>query len=293
MCWTAGRNRLSLLDVLNLPMSPFFTELKAAREAKGISLAEISDVTLINVKMLESLESGKLEGVPQAYVRAFLREYATVVGIDKDEILRKYEAWQQGKTVPPGATQAGPAIPTTIQPEKKVRSTTEEASRITPKLVKVGIAVAVLVVVDVMFWSVLKKEPAPTVRETPFSEVVKERERRAGLNEATTDANPRVKRSATIASARKDTMTLVATTSDSVWMEIVIDNDVITEHLLRPKTSFSWRARQEFYLSAIGNPTAIHFTLDGKPIAIPIRPGYVTRNVRITRDSIQVQGING
>lgn len=272
-------------------MSPFFTELKAAREARGISLAEISDVTLINVKMLESLESGKLEGVPQAYVRAFLREYAAVVGIDKDEVLRKYEAWHQGKTLPSGATQAGPAIPPTIQPEEKVRSTPEGVSRITPVLVKVGIAVAALVVVDVMFWSVLKKEPAPAVRETPFSEVVKERERRAGLSDATPDAKPRVKRSAT--TARQDTMTLVATTSDSVWMEIVIDNDVITEHLLRPKTSFAWRAKQEFYLSAIGNPTAIHFTLDGKPITIPVRPGYVTRNVRITRDSIQVQGING
>ena len=84
-------------------------------------------------------------------------------------------------------------------------------------------------------------------------------------------------------------MTLVATTTDSVWMEIVMDDEIITDHYLEPNTTFKWRAKNEFWISAIGNPTGLRLALNGKPIAIPYRKGYVTRDLRINRDSLRTR----
>ena len=54
-------------------MKTFFAELRKAREGKKMSLADISDATLINAKYLEAIEQGNTSILPQAYVRAFIR----------------------------------------------------------------------------------------------------------------------------------------------------------------------------------------------------------------------------
>ena len=67
-------------------MDTLFQELKKAREAKGIPLAQISDITRITEEYLEAIENGNVKILPQAYVRAFIREYADVVGLSPDEV---------------------------------------------------------------------------------------------------------------------------------------------------------------------------------------------------------------
>src|SRR5512147_258076 len=73
-------------------MEELIKELKAAREAKGIPLAQIADITRIAEEYLQAIERGELDVLPQVYVRAFLREYADVVGLSPDEVMRKYDA---------------------------------------------------------------------------------------------------------------------------------------------------------------------------------------------------------
>jgi cytoskeletal protein RodZ len=84
-------------------VNPFFQQLKQAREAKGISLAQISDITRIAENYLDAIEEGNISILPQAYVRAFIREYASVVGLDPDKTMRLYD------DVAPGTSPA-PAV---------------------------------------------------------------------------------------------------------------------------------------------------------------------------------------
>jgi len=272
-------------------MDSFFSELKSAREAKGISLEEISDATLINLKILEALERGDVSVAPQAYIRAFIREYAQVVGLDDTETMKKYNAWLKSKET--AATEEQPK-PIEVQATKKKESPRDKFQRLVPAFVKMGLAIVVLVLVDIVLWSVLEKEPTPPVKETPFREVVKESEERAGSTEtqtgqATTIDSPKTKRPATAIPSivlDKDSLTLVATTTDSVWLQIVVDDDRLTEHYLLPKTTFMWRAKNEFWISAIGNPDAITLTLNNKPVTVPVRRGFVTRDLRLNRESL-------
>ncbi|MEK7251419.1 MAG: RodZ domain-containing protein [Bacteroidota bacterium] len=285
-------------------MDSFFSELKSAREAKGISLGEISDATLINLKMLEALERGEVSVVPQAYIRAFIREYAHVVGLDDNETMKKYNAWLKSKEVAATELQPKPK-PVEVQAAKKKETRRDKFQRLVPTFFKIGLAIVVLVLVDIVLWSVLEKEPTQPVKETPFREVVKENEDRAGSTEtqakrdilapstqtgqATTIDSPKTKRPATAIPSivlDKDSLTLVATTTDSVWLQIVVDDDRLTEHYLLPKTTFIWKAKNEFWISAIGNPGAITLTLNNKPVTVPVRRGFVTRDLRLTRESL-------
>ncbi|HDY88292.1 MAG TPA: hypothetical protein ENH82_09310 [bacterium] len=65
-------------------MKPLYEELKQIRQNKGISLEEISTKTKIRLDFLEKIEEGDFSVTPMPYIRAFLREYAEIVGIDPD-----------------------------------------------------------------------------------------------------------------------------------------------------------------------------------------------------------------
>jgi hypothetical protein len=67
--------------------------LRAGRCQKGLSLDEVARKTKIQARILEQLESGKLEGLPaDVFVRGFIRSMAKCVGLDEDEALRRYGA---------------------------------------------------------------------------------------------------------------------------------------------------------------------------------------------------------
>lgn len=72
-------------------MKPLHMELKDIRTEKGISLDDISRETKIRVPFLEKIEEGDFAAVPEPFMRAFLREYAEVIGLNPDRVIAKYE----------------------------------------------------------------------------------------------------------------------------------------------------------------------------------------------------------
>ena len=62
-------------------------QLRAAREAKGVELAQIAAETRIPIRHLESIEAGRFDAMPsRTYAVGFSRTYAGVVGLDGHEI---------------------------------------------------------------------------------------------------------------------------------------------------------------------------------------------------------------
>ena len=58
-----------------------------------MSLEAVAKVTKIQPRILERLETGKLDGLPaEVFVRGFVRSVARCVGLDEDEALRRYAA---------------------------------------------------------------------------------------------------------------------------------------------------------------------------------------------------------
>jgi cytoskeletal protein RodZ len=67
--------------------------LRRGREARGLSIAELSRATKIKETNLELLEGARLDALPaQVFVRGFVTSYARAVGLDADEAMRRYRA---------------------------------------------------------------------------------------------------------------------------------------------------------------------------------------------------------
>ena len=72
-------------------MSELGRLLREARTARELSLADVESVTRIRQKYLEALENGDFASLPRgAVARGFLRTYASFLGLDAEEMLRRY-----------------------------------------------------------------------------------------------------------------------------------------------------------------------------------------------------------
>lgn len=66
-------------------------ELQAARQRLGWSLPDIAANLRIRLPFLEAIEDGRIADLPgNAYAVGFVRAYATVLGLDPDEVARRF-----------------------------------------------------------------------------------------------------------------------------------------------------------------------------------------------------------
>lgn len=78
----------------------FAADLKAVREEKNLTLKGISQQTRLSVSILENIENGDFTFQPQAYIRAFLKQYINSLDLDMDETLFDYDLARSGKYTP-------------------------------------------------------------------------------------------------------------------------------------------------------------------------------------------------
>jgi cytoskeletal protein RodZ len=73
-------------------MSDLGALLRKAREQRGYTLDDIQEATKIRKRYLEAIENGDYKVLPGSfYVRAFVKNYAEMVGLDAEEVLRLYQ----------------------------------------------------------------------------------------------------------------------------------------------------------------------------------------------------------
>ena len=73
-------------------MDELGTLLREAREAKGVTLADVQEATRINSRYIEALEEGQYDILPsEVHVRGYLRNYARYLGLDPKPLLDRYE----------------------------------------------------------------------------------------------------------------------------------------------------------------------------------------------------------
>lgn len=99
------------------PVSPaaFGASLRAQREARKQTLQQITEITKIATRHLQSLERGDIHQWPGGmYRRAMVRAYAQAIGLDAPETVRRFlEVFPEESDAPPVAAEAA------AQPEKE------------------------------------------------------------------------------------------------------------------------------------------------------------------------------
>ena len=76
---------------MRLEKASFGPVLRAARERRGVSLAQIAAETKLGAELWADLEDNNLARWPrQIYARSYVRDYALRVGMDPDEIVNEF-----------------------------------------------------------------------------------------------------------------------------------------------------------------------------------------------------------
>lgn len=66
--------------------------LRSERERRGVTLKTVADQTKVAAPLLEGLENGDLSRWPGGiYRRAFVKAYASALGLNPDEVVRRFE----------------------------------------------------------------------------------------------------------------------------------------------------------------------------------------------------------
>lgn len=85
--------------------------LRKAREARALTLSEVSASTKVPRSALELLESGTLDGLPaHVFVRGFIRSYAKAVGIGEAQPLTLFDRAVKAQEDEQRAESASPVV---------------------------------------------------------------------------------------------------------------------------------------------------------------------------------------
>ncbi len=83
-------------DQLAPGVSRIGAELRAARQRLGRSLPEVADTLRIRPAFIEAIEDGRLADLPgNVYAVGFIRSYAASLGLDANEVARRFRAEEQ------------------------------------------------------------------------------------------------------------------------------------------------------------------------------------------------------
>jgi len=95
--------------------------LRRERERRGLALRTISESTKVSVPLLEGLEADDLSRWPGGiFRRAFVRSYAQCVGLDPDDVIRRFE--KQHSPAPDPATADHVASVVAATPQADLQS---------------------------------------------------------------------------------------------------------------------------------------------------------------------------
>ncbi len=277
--------------------------LRQAREKKNISLRDIQETTKIRLRYLEAIEQGDLEQIPgEVYRRGFLVNYANAIGIDADEVLRKYN---ELKNPYPEQRIAPPQISSEKEksdPPKKAEMTTAQPARSGwLKGIYWGVGAALLGIVILLLLMPLFRSPdhakvkpvAKTAVPSPKKDLVQEQP--ASTSSPTPSATPNVAAAQPEAPAATPTTSVTPTEapiqveaefSDRVWVRINADGaSLLTREFNSGDAKQSWTAQKTMEIT-FGNPAGVHLSLNGKDLG-PIGKYGVPITIKLTPSGME------
>ena len=144
-----------------------------------------------------------------------------------------------------------------------------------------GLAIIIIVIAS---WFAITSQPgqhSPKTSEIPFEKVIQE-------NEAAAVSQNPVQQPQVILQPKTDSLTLNMTTSDSVWINLLIDNTKSETRLVGPHRKYSWTAKERFAVT-MGNAGGATFQLNGKELGMLGKRGAVLRNLILTEANLHGQ----
>jgi cytoskeleton protein RodZ len=260
------------------------SNLKAAREARGLSLSNVFDATRVSRINLEALENDDFERLPPpVYTRNFIRKYAQAVGVDEKPILDRYEKHRLGLTPSRKETEVQKPWPEDGRRYRFLFGTLAA-------VIVSGVLVYAIFLYDQSGRSL---SPVKTGESTPQAKIIPapsvEHPSTVGTNplpealsvDPSTPAMTKTVPAPTASAALPPAATLsgkklhlVIETVELTWVRITEDRNPPLQLLLKPGDRIERMASDSFLLD-IGNAGGINLIFQGKPLGSPGKRGQV------------------
>lgn len=255
-------------------------ELRKARESQNISLDDLTAATRISKKFLKAIEDGEFSMLPQIYIRAFIRDYAREVGLNADDVIKKYEQ----VTMPSSDGETQKITTTSVQPAKVRLPRRAGATQSTVLILTAVILIGALVAAILFFNSEKKSD----VKEIPFQSVIEEEGKpQISKPDTTRLIGPELPNfDSTLSYISGDSLILYASATESAWISVIMDEKVKREILLLPNQSTQWKAVNQFKIT-IGSAGSTIFKLNDKVIGAIGKRGAVVRDYVLTKKSLE------
>lgn len=188
--------------------------LKEARKAKGLSLADVQEMTKIQKRYLTGIEEGNYDMMPgKFYVRAFIKQYAEAVGLNPDELFEEFKS-----EVPSSHEDEIPQRATKVEPVKS--NVPSEPSKILEHLPKI-LVTAFIIGALFLVWVLMPKNDADekqVVEKPVVKESTEQNNEDEGKKKAPAKEEKEVKEEPKVEEPAKTVLTAVGTSgSDSTY----------------------------------------------------------------------------
>jgi cytoskeleton protein RodZ len=275
------------------------SELRDAREQRGVSLREISERTNIRLPVLRAIENDDFRLVPGSVImRGFLKLYAREVGLDPDDIGRRYteqlESYQGDRPFEDGPTEAR-------EPSASFEAS-EGATRFNRISVAIALAVLALLAVGYLLTSreapasgavaadaaqtppPAPSAPAPDSRDTskpeptaaqPGAEASKPAPTPAPIPAASPAAAGPPEPTRATSGTAADGLRVDLQATGEVWIAATADGQQVAYRMLSSGERLPIRATREAVLR-IGIPANVSISINDQPIRPFARPGTPT-----------------
>lgn len=245
--------------------------LKALREASGLSLPDIFETTRVGLIYLAAVESGEFNRLPPpVYARNFIWEYARTVGIDEKPILNRYEKYLESLK---------PIIKET-EIQKPWPETGGRNRFLFASLAAVIIAGALVSAVFLYDQGGKPASPPPVVDSPSPAPVTPESAPTAAVPASSAQAMTAGLVTASPGAAIRPPAAagkihhLVIEARELTWIRITEDRNPAYQALLKPGDKIERMASDYFQLD-IGNAGGINLTFQGKPLGSLGKSGQI------------------
>jgi cytoskeleton protein RodZ len=242
-------------EIIESTGSPAGDRLRAAREAKGLSLEEVASQTRIPLRHLQSLEQGDWSRLPApTYTIGFAKSYASAVGLDRNEVAEDLRA-EMGGLRPDSANAE------VFQPA--------DPGRTMPKWLVLAAIGGIVLVVILLSWlneRSLQGDPAPT-------EVASTEAPQQGA-QAPAEQTPQPQ-------AVQATGPVTLTATQPAWIRVTDQGKTLFEGVLAVGQTYNVPQTAAAPLLRAGAPEALRISV-GSAVAPPVGPaGQVASNVSL------------
>lgn len=288
-------------------MSGIGEQLRKAREAKGLSISDIEKATKIQSRYLEAIENNDFDKLPgDFYVRAFIRQYAQIVGLDGKELLSQYqgevanevtsdvsqpeespaqevhEEAHEEEPAPAKPVENKPARVSASRPAK--REVAEEAPKdakwrkLVPRLA-LGCGIALLLLIGGMVFANMKKTGSSSQKENAGSSVTITSKKSSSKKSSSASASSKKKKTSSIKVAslggssyrvtgiKSSTPLVVRSSQQSIYYYVSVDNVITNQGTLQSGEKHTETVKKgQTLIVYLGTDTGVTVTVGGKKI---------------------------